>query len=322
MAEKDTKEINLLDLINVFVNWIVKLIKSLAKFIGSLFQLAVKYWALFLAVLILSVAAGLYLSRPAANQYKAGSVALLYGCETSTAQEVCRQLQNSLSTDKSFSLATKLGIPDSVAKNILSIQNFNVIDYLKDGTPDAVDFKRKHSLTDTLNLVMKDRIYIQAITKNISQLPVFQEALLKYFNNNPMMNAQFESAKNDLQDKIQLCDKEISRLDSLARVTYFKDTDKKISFENNRLVVGEQKKQLFYDDILRLQDIKSYTKSKLVNFKRPIEFPSGLVLNPAPINSRLKYGVYGVILGALLGFLLVFLLDNSKKIIHYLKNKK
>ncbi|VBB46354.1 conserved hypothetical protein [uncultured Paludibacter sp.] len=322
MGEKDTKEINLLDLLNIFVNWLVKVIKGFAKFIGSLFQLAVKYWVLFLAVLFLSVAVGLYLSRPSAKQYKAGSVALLYGSETSTAQEVCRQLQNSLATNKSFSLATKLGIPDSVAKNIIAIQNFSVIDYLKDGTPDAVDFKRKHSLTDTLNLVMKDRIYIQAITKNISQLPVFQEALLRYFNNNPMMNAQFESAKTDLQDKIKLCDKEINRLDSLAKVTYFKDTDKKISFENNRLVVGEQKKQLFYDDILRLQDIKSYTKSKLVDFKRPIEFPSGLVLNPIPVNSRLKYGVYSVILGALLGFLLVFLLDNSKKIIHYLKNEK
>lgn len=322
MEEKNAKEINLLQLLSMIFDWFAALIKKLINFIGLTLQLAVKYWLFVLIILILSISVGLYLSRSSVAKYKAGAVMLLYGSDLSTTKEVCRQLQNSIASNKSYSLANKLGVPDSVAKNIVLISNYNVIDYLKDGTPDAVDFKRNHSLTDTLNLVMNDRIYLQIITKSISQLPVVQEALLKYFNDNPMMQRDFENGKQNLQDRINLCDKEIRRLDSLAKVSYFKDEGKKIAFENNQLIVGEQKKQLFYDDILKLQDIKSETKNTLVNFRQPVDLPSGLVINAVPVNNPIKYGILSFIFGALISILFVFIADNFKKIINYLSSKK
>lgn len=322
MEDKNTKEINLLQLLAIVIDWLKNIIQKGLKFAGLSLQLAVKHWVITVSVLILSVALGQYLARPAAKKYNANAVALLYGVNVSTAKEVCRQLENSLGTEKTQSLAFKLGIADSVAKNIVCIQNFSVIDYLKDGSQDAVDLKRGHSLNDTLNLIMQDRFYLQVTTRNIAQLPVVQQALLNYFNTNPMMKGEYESVKKGLEEKAVLCDKEIARLDSLAKVSYFKDADPKISLVNNKLVVGEQMKQLFYNDVLNLQSQKSLTQNVLINFKQPMNFPSGLVLNPMPINGRAKYGVYSILIGSAIALVLAFLLENLKKITNYLTNKK
>lgn len=327
MDDKNSKEMNLIELLNLLGKWIKKVTARLIRFVGFLLQLAFKHWVVSAIVLLLSVVAGQYLARPSVRRYEANAMAMLYGCENSTVKEVFRQLQNSLipkksTTFSSMKLATVLGIPDSVAENIVKLESYNVIDYLDDNTPDMVDFDNSHSLKDTMNLIMKNHIFIQVQTLKPTQIRIFQDALLNYFNNNPMLKSEFESTKTGIENKIRLCDTEIQRLDSLANLSYFKDSDKKISLENNNLIVGEQKKQLFYEDVLRLQDIRNLYNKKLVLFKKPIDFPAGLIVNPVPKNGRIKYGVYSIFIGSLLALIMVYLIDNLKKIINYLINKK
>ena len=327
MEENNSKELSLIQLLNVLIEWVVKVTKKLFRFIGHLLQLAFKYWPVSLVILILSLVAGQYLSRPSVRRYEAGAMAMLYGCENTTVREVYRQLQNSLipkesTTFSSMTLATVLGIPDSVAKNIVRLESYNVIDYLDDNTPDLVDFENNHSLKDTMNLIMKDQIYIKVQTLKPSQIKIFQNALLDYFNNNTMLNSEFESSKSGIENTVLMCDTEIRRLDSLANLSYFKDSDNKISLENNNLIVGEQKKQLFYEDVLRLQDIRNLYNKKLVLFKKPIDFPAGLIVNPVPKNGRIKYGVYSLMIGLILVLGTTYLLENLKKIFNFLTSRK
>ena len=179
MEETNTKEINLLQLINLFFNWLLKIGKSILDLIVYLVQLAYRHKSIVLISISICLVFGLYFSRPSAKVYKAEAMAMLYGSETQTVKEVSKQLENSVGSNNLFSLATKLSLPDSVARNIVGIQSFFVIDYLKDGVADMVDFKNNHSLTDTLNLRMKDRIYLQIKTTNISQIPKVQAAIHK-----------------------------------------------------------------------------------------------------------------------------------------------
>ena len=327
MDDKNSKEMNLIELLNLLGKWIKKVTARLIRFVGFLLQLAFKHWVVSAIVLLLSVVAGQYLARPSVRRYEAGAMAMLYGCENTTVREVYRQLQNSLipkesTTFSSMTLATVLGIPDSVAKNIVKLESYNVIDYLDDNTPDLVDFENNHSLKDTMNLIMRNHIFIQVQTLKPTQIRIFQDALLNYFNNNPMLKSEFESTKTGIENKIRLCDTEIQRLDSLANLSYFKDSDKKISLENNNLIVGEQRKQLFYNDILSLQELRNINTNSLVLYKKPVDFPAGLIVNPVPINGRIKYGVYSIFIGSLLALIMVYLIDNLKKIINYLINKK
>ncbi|MDO9153571.1 MAG: hypothetical protein Q7U47_07690 [Paludibacter sp.] len=321
MEENTSKEINLLQLISMFFRWVKKAGTVVFKGIGSLLQLAYKYKWIVIITTVLCVIAGQYLSRPTARIYKAEAMAMIYGSDAQTVKEICKQLENSLSTNNVLSLAVKVGIPDSVSKNIIAVRTFDVIDYRKDGVADKIDFSHNHSPEDTMNIKMNDRIYIQIKTTSITQVPLVQEALMRYFNSNQVLNAQFESKKNNIIDQIRICNLELQRIDSLAKVFYFKDNMQQMKFENNKLLIGENKKQLFYEELLRINAIKGLAQTALAQYVRPVNFPSDFVVNPNAVNGRLKYGVLSIMIGLLLSVLIALIVDNTKTFITFLENK-
>jgi len=321
MEENNSKEVNLLQLINLFFVWLKKIGEGILNFLVYLAKLGFRHKRIVIITCSLCLIFGLYLSRPSVRVYKAEAMAMLYGSETQTAKEVSKQLENSVSSNDLYSLATKLSLPDSVAKNIVGINSFFVIDYLKDGVADMVDYKNSHSLTDTLNVRMRDRFYLQIKTINISQIPIVQAAILNYFNNSPVLKSQYDIKKSEIIDQIKICDLELSRIDSLAKVSYFKDVDKQVQFDKNRLLIGEQRKQLLYDDLIRLHEIKSYAQNRLTDFKQPMDLPSGFVLSPSPENGFVKYGVISIFIGFIISLVLSCLIENTKKILTFLDNK-
>jgi S-adenosylmethionine:tRNA-ribosyltransferase-isomerase (queuine synthetase) len=172
-----------------------------------------------------------------------------------------------------------------------------------------------------MNIKMDDRVYIQLKTHNIKQVPQVQEAILKYFNNNDVMKAQFNTQRNELLQQIHICTVENQRIDSLAKVSYFKDADKQLRFEKDKLLVGEQKKQLFFEELLRLQEIKANAEMRLTNLTQPMVLPSGLVVNPIPINGRIKYEEWSIIFGCFVALILSLLIENFDKILKFLNKK-
>jgi len=321
MEENNSKEINLLQLISLFFNWLKKKWELILNFLGYLLRLSFRHILVIFIAVFVCFSIGYYLSRPSARIYKAEAVAMLYGVDTQTAKEVSKQLESSVSSNTLFSLSSKLSLPDSVTKNIVEITSFYVIDYLKDGVADMIDYKNSHSLTDTLNLRMKDRFCLQIKTLNINQVPIVQAAILNYFNTNLVMRNQFNIRKSEITQQINICDIELQRIDSLAKIFYFKDTEKQIRFEKDKLLVGDQKKQLFFEDLLKLHDIKAFAQSKLTDYTQPMTLPSGLVVNPNPENGRLKYEIVGLFLGFLIGLFVSALIENFKKILSFLDKK-
>ena len=75
MEENNSKELSLIQLLNVLIEWVVKVTKKLFRFIGHLMQLAIKYWPVSLVILIFSLIAGQYLARPSARKYRADGMA-------------------------------------------------------------------------------------------------------------------------------------------------------------------------------------------------------------------------------------------------------
>jgi len=314
-----TKEINLLQLISLFFDWLKKLGKSILNIFGYLLRLLFRQKIALIIILIICFGISQYMVRKSERVYKAESMAMIYGSDAQTARQVCKQLENSSPTNKLISLATKLSLPDSVAKNVVGISSYYVIDFMKDSVADMVDFNDNHSLKDTVNVRMRDRVYLQVLTKNIAQLPKVQTALLNYFNNNEILKSQFDIKKNELIQEIQICNTESHRIDSLAKVSYFKDSNSQLRFDKDKLLLGQQTKQLFYGELLRLQELKAHSEVKLSNYIQPVVLPTGLIVSPKPINGRMKYGMYSIEIGFAISLLLAGLIENLKKIITYLK---
>ncbi|MDD3322848.1 MAG: hypothetical protein PHS59_15525 [Paludibacter sp.] len=320
MEEKNSKEINLLQLITLLLDWLKKVFIGFVNILGSILKLSYRQFIVLIIVVGVSVVIGQYLARKSARVYKAEAMAMIYGSDAQTVIEISKQLENSSPLNPLTTLGTKLSLPDSVAKNIVEFHTYYVIDYMKDSVADIVDFKNNHSLTDTTNIRMKDRVYFRILTKNIAQVPLVQEALLNHLNNNKVLKDGFENKRNEYSQKIIICDIELKRIDSLAKVSYFKENDKQLRFDKNKLIVGEQQKQLFWGELLRLQELKSIAQEKLSEFKQPINLPSDFVVIPIPINGRIKYGIYSLLIGYILSLLIAVILENYKKVFKYLRS--
>ncbi|MEI6554927.1 MAG: hypothetical protein WCL70_05030 [Paludibacter sp.] len=322
MKENDNKEINLLQLLEILINWIKTISIKLIGYIGKLIQMFYKHLILTIIILAVCIAGGLYLSRPEVQIYKADALGIIYGNEAQTVREISKQLENSSPIITQISFQKKLMLPDSVAKNIVAFHSYNVIEYVKDHAAVSVDYHNNFSQKDTMYAKMRDRVYFRLLTKNISQVPIIEKAILDYFNKNEMLQTRFLNARNYITNRILWSRKELNRIDSLAKVNYFKENDQQLHFDKNKLIVGEQQKQLFYNDLLKLQDILSDSESNLKNFKQPLDIPSGLVVDPIPINNPLKYIAFSIIIGLIISTLIIGLLENLKVISNFLKNKK
>ena len=318
MEDNNSKEINLLQLITIVFDWLKQIGIRIINLIGHILQLSFRRKITLIIAIGICVAVGQYMARKSARIYKAEAMAMIYGSDAQTVKEVSRQLENSLSSNNLISLATKLSLPDSVANNIAEISSFYVIDFMKDSVADVIDFENNHSLTDTMNVKMRDRLYLRLKTRSIAQIPQVQAALLNYFNNNKVLKSQFETKKNELIQQIKICDSELMRIDSLAKVSYFKENEKQLSFDNNKLLIGEQRKQLFYGELLRLQELKSAAQNKLSNYNQAVELPASFVVNPMPLNGRVKYGIFSILIGYVLGLLIAVFIENYKKLFNYL----
>ncbi len=312
------KEINLLQLISIFIQWLKNVILSVLNIIVYLLRLSFRKKFITISVVILTVCLGLYLSRPSARIYKAEAMAFLYGAGSHTVKDVSTQIENSLPSNKLYSLSTKLSLPDSIAKNIVSFQSFYVISYYKNGVAEKVDLTNSHNINDTLNVKLENRLYFQLQIKKINQLPKIQAAVLNYFNTNPVMISEFMSKRNEYINRIEICNVESKRIDSLAKISYYKSIDQQLKFDNNKLLLGDQRKQLFYDDLIRLNDIKSNSELTLSTFKEPVVLSSGFVISSTPINSRFKYLIYSLVGGYLISLLIAGLFENLKKIMTFL----
>lgn len=322
MEEKKQNEINLLDLLLMLFAWISKAFHGLLVYMGKLSRLIYRRKWYVTVTVVAGVAVGLYLSRPTARIYKAEGTALILGADAQTVRQVFRQLENSDPRNPYTSLTGKLNLPDSVANNIVRIAAFYMIDYMRDSVADKVDFLDSHSLSDTMNVRMRDRVYIRLKTKNIPQVKVVEKAMLHFLNNNKVIQSQFNAKINDLNNQISICDSEIKRIDSLASIYYFNEKNNpQLSFERNTLIMGEQRKQLFYGDLMRIQELRNHAQLELSRFTKPVEIPSSLVVSPQPLNGRLEYAVYGLFSGLIAGLVLAGFIESISKVMTFLKGK-
>jgi hypothetical protein len=301
MEEKKQSEINLLDLFSILFAWLRKVFHGLLVYMGKLSRLIYRRKWYVAATVVAGVAVGLYLSRPAARIYKAEGTALILGADAQTVRQVFRQLENSDPRNPYTSLTGKLNLPDSVADNIVQLAAYYMIDYMRDSVADKVDYLDSHSLTDTMNVRMRDRVHIR-------------------LNSNAVILSQYNARINDLKNQISICDRELNRIDSLAAMYYFREKDNaQLSFEKNSLIMGEQRKQLFYGDLMRIQEYRNHAQLELSRFTKPVEIPSSLVVSPQPVNGRMEYAVYGMLIGLVAGLLLAGFVESISHIMAFLK---
>lgn len=321
MSEKSEKEINLLELLGLIFDRIKLFLSKTVQFLSYLIGHSYRYKWLIMIVVFLSLIVGQYHARKSNRYYKAGAYVSVNGSNVNEIKAIISQLENANPLEEKLSLSTKLNIDDSIARSIREIRSFYVIDYNRDSIPNVIDFKNSHSKRDTVNVYHTRVFYLQVKTFSIDNLPIIEQSIKNFVNNNAFVRQKFDAEIMNFKSEIDICNRELQRIDSLAKVSYFKDEQSNIKLENNKLIVGEQRKQLFYDDMFELQKRKRKAELELAQFVEPVVIPGGLVVNPKAVNNRVDNAIVSGLIGLALALWLSFLLRYTHNVISWLDKK-
>ena len=122
---------------------------------------------------------------------------------------------------------------------------------------------------DTTNLIMSDRLMVGIKAKNLAGYNDVYNKIAQYLVAQPTINAIHQAFVEQTENRIEFCDNEIKRLDSLANHTYFNSpTDFSLKM-NNTVLTGEVKKQLLYEEINQLYNWRQNLSYNLERYKSP-----------------------------------------------------
>lgn len=319
---KETRETNLFDLLLIFFRWIAQCFSRLFSAMGWCLQISFKYLPLTLILCIAGLGAGIYFSQPERRIYKVEGMAVLNGPTANVVKEISKPLEwafpHQVPGGQNF--VQKCSISEDVAKSIKRMETFYVIDNLNDSTPDHVDFKNKHDLTDTLNVRMRNYLYFRFRTKRIDKVEEIEQGLMHYFNTHPTMVAWNELHRQNLHDVVNMYTQQILYLDSLSKRAYLEDpVHAKLTLHQNTLIIGEQKKQFFHEEISYLQHLLEGQELALTCDSLPLYFPGHLSIMPRPINGRIKTLVLALMGAYALSLLIAAGWKYRKSIFDYLR---
>ena len=264
--------------------------------IGKMVRLSVRRWWIVGPIIILAAAAGLYYSRTSNKMYKVNAIVTLNG---PTRQEV-RTYYESLRPD---------------------FEAYDIIDYLHDGTADMVDFRRKHSPSDTANVVVVDQLALQFITRRPQEIPYWEDEIIRVLNEHPQFIAAYAQYKQHADRQYEFDQAQVDKLDEMTTAFYSSAGDQQVQSNARNLTMGRK------EIMLPLKDIEAYMKRKQQRDTRyalttaPIVLHSHFAPERKAINGRLKFTGIGLLIGWLLGCLIAFLIDERRSILQWLRKE-
>lgn len=259
-------------------------------------RLSFRRWWLVGIVTLLCMAAGLYYSRPANKIYKVQAVATLNG--------------PSVNEVKSFY--------ESLHK---TFDAFYVIDCLNDGVADYVDYERKNPLTDTLQVVMKDRIAFQFIIRNRKQIPWFEERIMYCLNTHPQFIEEYKVYKKHADRQYRFDCEQVDKLDSMTSAFYSNAGMAQIQSNAWELTMGRKEIVLPIEDIEEFMEHKAQRDQRYALTTAPVVLQGHFEPARRAVNGRLKCTAIGLIAGWLLGCLIAVFFDERLRIIQWLRQK-
>lgn len=319
-------EMNLFDLTAAFFRAIGRFLKALFRLGGNSLRIFLRKWYISLPLLFLCIAGALYWSRPANRLYKVGTMVKLNGPHTEDLRQAWQPLQFAVPDciSATQSLPALLGIS---AEDAFPLQDFaclNVIDYKNDSTADVVDFRNKHNLSDTTDVVMPNYLYLQFRTRRPQQAQEIGKVILSYLNNHTSLQRAYENYVRTLQREAVFCRTQIEILDSLTTAFYFEQgTGQQIQrdIRMSALVVGEREINLLHEEILQLIAHTKKTEYELSTATAPVVTVSDFTIDPRPVNGRLKCLLVALLCGYVTGCISAWTIEEKKRIALWLKRK-
>jgi hypothetical protein len=217
--------------------------------------------------------------------------------------------------DNLEALSDALSIDQESIKNIIDISAHWIIDRNRDGIPDYTDFKDKHDVYDTINIMMRDRFDIRVKIKSSQELTTLRDGLLEYINSDSLFQHRNRVRLKHDRELLARFDYDIEQLDSLQKVKYFEETRNRQPQSGGQMIfLQEQKTQLVYPDIHSLYGSKQSLDSEIELYNDIVTVLSDFSIPARRENGGLYYGKKFIPLFFFGTLLILILIHKRKKI--------
>lgn len=289
------------------------------RLLTHMLRMSYRYWWIVLTIIILAIAGALYFTRDENLNYRANAVAMINGASVSQFEQAFAPLRSGRMLPVEAEIA-----PYVFSHTATTFTTYRVVDCLEDGVADYIDFKRKSSPTDTVNIQMQDRLCIQFRIKvrDMYQLPQIEKALLDFLNANPALQQSYGVYLENLRNEVAFNHSQAHKLDSLTSSYYFYTASNAQPKQNESSGVnfyGDRRIRLFLDEIYKQQKHVQQGDYRLQLATAPVVLENHFSIDPRPVNGRLKCVVLFFLLGWIAACVFAELIDKRKAIIAWLK---
>lgn len=309
----ENKELDLLDLIKICWNLLVKYI---FKPIALIIKLGFKRWYILLVAVILGIS--LSVIMPCVFVKKNKSEIILknnVGGNPVIIKEI--EVLASLNRDR---LSELIEIDKETLKNLVEIKPHKIIS--KDSTfaTYKVDSKDSYGEYSEEYKVNPNLFALEVLSKDTSYLSVFTDAVLKYINEKSSFATINERRLSVMRSELKTFKDEVKVLDSLRYISYFTN-------EANKVVLGtsgetfsiNDKNQWIQKDLMLLKSKVINLEQTLKNDTLAVEQVTTLSISDIYENHPLKTAPKYAIVFFLLSYVMVICLEYKKNILDWIK---
>ena len=309
----ENKELDLLDLIKICWNLLVKYI---FKPIALIIKLGFKRWYILLVAVILGIS--LSVIMPCVFVKKNKSEIILKNNVGGT-PVIIKEIEvlASLNRDR---LSELIEIDKETLKNLVEIKPHKIIS--KDSTfaTYKVDSKDSYGEYSEEYKVNPNLFALEVLSKDTSYLSVFTDAVLKYINEKSSFATINERRLSVMRSELKTFKDEVKVLDSLRYISYFTN-------EANKVVLGtsgetfsiNDKNQWIQKDLMLLKSKVINLEQTLKNDTLAVEQVTTLSISDIYENHPQKTAPKYAIVFFLLSYVMVICLEYKKNILDWIK---
>lgn len=305
----------------------MSIVKGCMNLVTYTLRITYRRWLIVVLTIVLCIVGVMFYVRPVNKRYKVEGLVRLNGVDLSMVYQRYAVLEHGLPQEKSHSqsVAQLLEIPVEQAKQLSHFKVFECIDIMGDGIQDYVDYNHRTNKLDTCYHVMRDRLCLQFRTSDITNVPMYEQVLLKYLCNDSTCKIVFEEYRDALLSERDLCRSQIKKLDDLSTHLYSEKNltshqaySKIIKTEDVTEIEPFQVQIIGQDLQWHLQWLTSI-EQRLVQCLSPIQPINHFVIYEHPVNGTLKCTCIGLLIGWILGVLLATIWEYGRSICRWLK---
>lgn len=314
--ENKEKELDLLDLIKICWNLLVKYIFTPMAIVV---KIGLKRWYILLIAIIL----GLLMSVIVPNVFfKENKSEIIVKNNVGGNPGLIKEIE-ALAFMNRDRLSELIEIDKETLSNLVAIKPHKVIS--KDSTfatykVDSYDTYGEYSEEYKVN---PNLFALEVLSKDTSYLSVFTDAVLKYINEKSSFATINERRLSVMRSELKTFKDEVKVLDSLRYISYFTN-------EANKVVLGtsgetfsiNDKNQWIQNDLMLLKSKVINLEQTLKNDTLAVEQVTTLSISDIYENHPLKTAPKYAIVFFLLSYVMVICLEYKKNILDWIKNEK